>query len=513
VTNSRKIIGIFFGLDNLVIAQIEDKDLIDYYCIPYVLSPEEKETDLDNIDKNKLAAVLQRALKEKGIETKDVIVSLPISNIILRSFYMPTMPKDELDTAVKFEAQKYIPFRLENLTYDYQSFRVKEDKGKKIRIIFVGIKNELLEKYNFALEQLDLKVKFIEPSPVSLLRALIFKDKINQKQTQALVEVNSKGGSIIISDKGIPSFINDFKLPSITSEADKLKKDDLLAKLVNDIRLSIDYYQRHTPKTKVSSIVLCPEDIPQEVIDGLKEEVGIPFVSVEAKEILELEDSIRIGLLHAYGAGIRNFLPVDSTIDLNKKLAVTDKAELVMALRPKPLSPRQIKKVIQTGVIAGALVFVFFLFNLYQVSSIKSQTKNISKKQIAADSNLFSLSKKKLEKRLIEVKEKIRTFSGIKKEEALTPLLTGLAESLPDGVWLQSLTFNNVVKKNVKNLDITGFCYAENRSVQINAINQFVSNLKKNPLFLEEFKVIDVRFMTQKKIDEWLITGFAITCK
>jgi len=70
-----------------------------------------------------------------------------------------------------------------------------------------------------------------------------------------------------------------------------------------------------------------------------------------------------------------------------------------------------------------------------------------------------------------------------------------------------------VVKKNVKNLDITGFCYAENRSVQINAINQFVSNLKKNPLFLEEFKVIDVRFMTQKKIDEWLITGFAITCK
>ncbi|MBL7198385.1 MAG: pilus assembly protein PilM [Candidatus Omnitrophica bacterium] len=510
MSSGKRVIGIFFGIDNLEIAEIENKNLIDQYCTPYVLSPEEKETSFNEIDKNKLATILQKALKEKAIETKDAIVSLPIRNIILRSFFMPIMPREELDAAIKFEAKKYIPFRLENLIYDYQSYRLKEDKGRKSRILFVGIKKELLQKYSFALEQSDLKIKYIEPSAVSLLRALIFKEKVDRRQTQAVVGVNNKGGNIIISDSGIPTFINDFKFSTTTSEEDQMQNDILLARLANDIRLAVDYYQRHTSKTKIGSIVLCYEEISQEVIDGLKKEIDIPITSVETKEILGLEDSARIGLLHAYGAGMRNYVPAGITIDLNRTLAVVDRAELLEALAPEPLTPRQIKKLIQAGIIAAILVCAFFLFNLRQVLSLKSQ---ISKQRIEVKPELISLSKGKLEKKLIEVKKKIGVFSSIKKEKTFTPLLNTLPKLLPEGVWLKTLSFNAKVEKNVKELNMSGSCYREDHSMQINAVNQFILNLKKNLLFSKEFRAIDITSITQREVDNWVVTDFVVICR
>ena len=511
MSSGKRVIGIFFGIDNLEIAEIENKNLIDQYCTPYVLSPEEKEASFNEIDKNKLAAVLQKVLKENAIETKDAIVSLPIRNIILRSFFMPIMPREELEySAIKFEAKKYIPFRLENLVYDYQSCRLKEDKGRKLRILFVGIKKELLEKYSFALEQSDLKIKYIEPSAVSLLRALIFKEKADRRQTQAVVEVNNRGGNIIISDNGIPTFINDFEFSTTTSEEHQMQNDILLAKLANDIRLAVDYYQRHTSKTKIGSIVLCYEEISQEVIDGLEREIDIPIISVETKEILGLEDSAKIGLLHAYGAGMRNYVSAGITIDLNRASAVVNKAELLEALGPESLTPRQIKKLIQTVIIAAILVCAFFLFNLRQVLSLKSQ---ISKQRIEVKPELISLSKGKLEKKLIEVKKKIGVFSSIKKEKTFTPLLNTLPKLLPEGVWLKTLSFNAKVEKDVKELNISGSCYTEDHSMQINVINQFVLNLKKNLLFSKEFKAIDIASITQQEVDSWVVTDFALICK
>jgi len=509
--STKKVIGIFFGIDNLVIAEIENKNLVSHCCIPYVLSSEEKKTSLDELDQIKLAAVLQNALKENAIETKSAIVSLPIKNIILRSFFMPAMPQEELDAAIEFEAKKYIPFRLDELNHDYQLFKIKEDKIRKVRILFVGVKNELLKKYRFALDQAGIQIKYIEPSSVSLLRALTFKKKIDQQQTAAVVEVNTKGGNIIISDNGIPTFINDFRFSSGASDEQEMQSDVLLARLANDIRLSIDYYRRHTPKASIASIVLCPEEIPQEVIEGLKKEIDTPLISIDAKEVLELKDSARISLLHAYGAGMRDSVPAGVTIDLYRKIAEAAIAKSPGVLKPRKLTSEQIKKLIQTGIIALTLVSVFFLFNLRRVLSLKSQLKKISKQQIAVKPDLSSLSKRELESKLLTLRKKLRIFSGIKKEKTVTPLLDALPQLIPEGVWLYSLNFNTDIENSLVFLDIAGACYTENRSIQINIINQFISNLKKNPVFSEKFDEIDINSMTQHEMDNWLITDFILS--
>jgi len=58
---------------------------------------------------------------------------------------MPAMSQDELENAIKFEAEKYIPFKTDNLISDYQTRF--ERNSKTNLILFTGLKKETLDRY------------------------------------------------------------------------------------------------------------------------------------------------------------------------------------------------------------------------------------------------------------------------------------------------------------------------------------------------------------------------------
>ena len=122
-----------------------------------------------------LSISIKNALKKQKISTTTVNLSLPINDIIFRSFVIPWMQQREVNNVVEFEVGKYIPFSLGELSYCYYPITFQENEQKQIRIIFVAIKKDALENYVSVLEAASLTVGIIEPSAVSLIRALSFK--------------------------------------------------------------------------------------------------------------------------------------------------------------------------------------------------------------------------------------------------------------------------------------------------------------------------------------------------
>ena len=66
-----------------------------------------------------IAAAVRTAMATAGIHATRVAVALPPQDVLLRAFSIPPIPRSEVDTAVQFEARKYLPFKLSELVWDY----------------------------------------------------------------------------------------------------------------------------------------------------------------------------------------------------------------------------------------------------------------------------------------------------------------------------------------------------------------------------------------------------------
>ncbi len=127
--------------------------------------------DLVKIDGN--AEGPKRALEAlaKRFPTKDVNISISGPNTVVRYIDLPKMTDEELKSSMKFEAEKYIPFRSKDVIVDCQ---VLEPAARgKMRVLLVAAKKEAItEKINLV-EGAGLSVRLIDCDSFALVNAFL----------------------------------------------------------------------------------------------------------------------------------------------------------------------------------------------------------------------------------------------------------------------------------------------------------------------------------------------------
>ncbi len=151
-----------------------------------------------------MVSIIQNTLRQNKLNSGAAYLSLPTRDIIFRSFIIPWMQPNEVRGVVDFEASKYVPFALDDLSYSFYPMTVTEGNLRRIRIIFVAIKKAVLESYKKILEQAALRVHIAEPATVSLIRVMTAKKLLPKEETVALIEMGDEMGNIIVVDHQMP---------------------------------------------------------------------------------------------------------------------------------------------------------------------------------------------------------------------------------------------------------------------------------------------------------------------
>ncbi len=240
-----KTLGIYFGPKAISLVETEGQKVLNNVLIPLQrLSGSGVEEKIP--EEIKIAAAIKDELRKNNIEAKDVSLVLLGRDLIIRTFHMPVLPANELYTAVRFEAKKYIPFKVEDLVYDFQ---VSLDRAnRKTLVLFVGVKKENLDKYLSIFAQLNIKVSCIEYAGFSILR-LIQLAKIREKGISAVVDIDlaeEDEVNFIVLENGFPLFSRDIIMAgeAVPPEAIQPVKVDLaqsLEKLKVEMRISLDF--------------------------------------------------------------------------------------------------------------------------------------------------------------------------------------------------------------------------------------------------------------------------------
>lgn len=129
-------------------------------------------------EKDALVGAIQKAVKSFGtkLSSKQVIASLPEEQAFLQVMQLPRMKKEELEHAVRFEAENYVPHSIEKVYIDYQVVKPFHDHLDHTDVLLAALPRAMVDPYLEVLERSGLTLRALEIESLAIARALVPKE-------------------------------------------------------------------------------------------------------------------------------------------------------------------------------------------------------------------------------------------------------------------------------------------------------------------------------------------------
>lgn len=511
------ILGIYFGPKVVDVVETKGRKLLNHIQIPtsgIAGGDFEEKVPLEV----KIVALFNEVLRRNKIESKEAVLSLSGKDLIMRTFEMPNLPKEEMPSAVNFEAKKYIPFKVEELISGYQSLA---DKRSRINtVLFAGIKKEILNKYSSILNQLNIKTKHIEYCGFSIIRALNLSGAKEAGIIGLLCVDFAQDDEVnfVVLENGFPLFNRDISLSMGAAEGAENSEAQVSAsldKLKTEMRVSLDYYQRKFPGKSIQKMYILsnPEQQPQ--VEAFMADFGITAKFIDFARIIGKPVVYSAGFVKSYSSALEGAIPTKIKINLLETRA--------RALKPAAIAGGQqldtwaLFKEIKIDyriIILGILICVsVFGYGVYQSAPFKLKLKDVISKRITVDKVDNTQGLTELEGINLAYKNKLEKLDTlIRKQLYLTETLDVIPRHIPEGVWLVNFTLNNKDRERVE-LNLEGRAYLKDSDKEFAAVNKFIEALKQDLVFTKYFTDINIVSINQQEEDRVTVTSFSLSCK
>lgn len=116
-------------------------------------------------DSNLVASAIKEALQLGSIKDKSVLAALSGDSIISRELEMPTMSSAELQEALMWEADDFLPFSIDEAYLDHV---IMEERGEQVAVLLVAANKETVENYIEPILKAKLKPICLNIEPFAL---------------------------------------------------------------------------------------------------------------------------------------------------------------------------------------------------------------------------------------------------------------------------------------------------------------------------------------------------------
>ncbi|OIO35725.1 MAG: hypothetical protein AUJ74_05055 [Candidatus Omnitrophica bacterium CG1_02_44_16] len=225
-------------------------------------------------DKNYRDALSKALVKTKAPLGQGAVISVAGQGVVSRYIELPLMNKTELESSMKFEIEKYVPFSLAEVSSDYAVVGEMKDKAK-MSVLVAAAKNDLIQKKCDLAKEVNLNLKAIDLDCLALANFFMQISGLAKKGTcLGVINIGKSVSNINILVDGAPCLSRDIfiggdditkKMAEVMeinyTDAEKMKlepgskKDELLSiwdpvlnNLAAEIRVSLDYFEARNNK-------------------------------------------------------------------------------------------------------------------------------------------------------------------------------------------------------------------------------------------------------------------------
>ncbi|HWQ60084.1 MAG TPA: type IV pilus assembly protein PilM [Candidatus Fimivivens sp.] len=205
-----RYLGVDFGTESIKAVELEyrgDRPILVNYGEATLFSPHQANRPAVRSFQEDMAVKFRILLERMKPETKDVCISMPSFLGLISLIEFPEMTDAELAEAVRFEARKYIPSPLEDVSLSWESLGTKdsvpttggeEAKNRKLEVLLVAALNKDVWQYEGYVKAVGYEMKLLELETFSIARSVVG----NDPGTFLVVDIGARAANIILVENG-----------------------------------------------------------------------------------------------------------------------------------------------------------------------------------------------------------------------------------------------------------------------------------------------------------------------
>lgn len=497
-------IGFYLGQDSLYIASSNSGR--NYSFQEYPLEQLDSANEGEEL---KLEVLINKASREFTISEKDKIYFvLEDRYFIFRSFIIPVMNRNEIESSIVFEIEKYIPFKIEDMVWNYSYQKLPD--AKKIIVSFAGMKREVYDKLSQPFSQLGLKLYAIEPSCLCLLRLVRNISMYNKMSWFALMDITLSGSYLNFFHRTLPVFSRTLFSSKGESlyEAKRVSSASVLSseKLAEEARFSLQYFNREFRSYELEKVLVLADKGNEDVISTLNKSVSSEIEQIAPEDILSFPgQELTVGHIKAYGAA--NFA---RAVSANKFVPFLEDQATCFIGGSKGLPD------LVSVTVAGTLVVLglcgIFLFNMALNNNLDYREKRLKRKEAetSLSDNLKYRKLSEIENIAEEREKEVNTLKTQFERFIDTSEVTGrVGELITEGLWLRDVFVRTSDPDNPE-MEISGYVYLNNPGREAGSLDEFITNIRNDDLIKNIFPMIDLLGKGNESIRGIQVTRFRI---
>lgn len=127
------------------------------------------------VEPQRVADALRGLLQQHGISAKHAVTAIPNQQAVTRNIVVPRLPQKELATAIPFEAERYIPYPIAEVSLDFAPLddpATLPEGTDQMEVVIAAAPNEVVAQQVQILQLADLQPTVIDLKAFATLRAL-----------------------------------------------------------------------------------------------------------------------------------------------------------------------------------------------------------------------------------------------------------------------------------------------------------------------------------------------------
>ncbi|MDY0341308.1 MAG: type IV pilus assembly protein PilM, partial [Coriobacteriia bacterium] len=211
--SSQTAIGLDIGTDHVRAAQVKATGA-GYVLTAYGSAdiPLGAIADGEIVDVDAVAFAIKELWRRSGVHGKSCSIGVSNQRVIVRLIDLPFMERGELENAIQYQAQDYIPMAVEDSILDFQiigDYMTPSDEHM-IEVLLVAAHREMIGNVVTAVEGANLKLDSVDVSSFAVVRAVLGDTSevlpFDEGQTCAVIHIASDLTNITVVERGIPRF-------------------------------------------------------------------------------------------------------------------------------------------------------------------------------------------------------------------------------------------------------------------------------------------------------------------
>jgi type IV pilus assembly protein PilM len=161
------------------------------------------------MDSSLVVDAIHRLNEATGVKQRDYATSLSGHSVIIKRISIPAMAPEDLSEQIRWEAEQYIPFDINDVRLDYVVLEEGEPGGENMGVLLVAVKRDKVNDYVSVISQAGKSPVLVDVDAFAVQNAYEANYEVDPTKVVALVNIGASVANINVLVRGQTSFWRD----------------------------------------------------------------------------------------------------------------------------------------------------------------------------------------------------------------------------------------------------------------------------------------------------------------